>query len=138
DEQIARTARAVGSDPDHVREAVMTWMVRRPCRWLRRFRRNDLVLELEAFRRSGGKTALVSDYPASEKLQALDVAELFDVVIANGEPGGPNALKPSPDGFRIAADKLGVDQSRCLVVGDRDDADGEAARRAGMGFRLVR
>jgi HAD superfamily hydrolase (TIGR01549 family) len=62
---------------------------------------------------------------------------LFDVVIASGEPSGPPRLKPAPDGYLLAAERLGVVPAGCLVIGDRDDTDGEAARRAGMAFRRV-
>jgi HAD superfamily hydrolase (TIGR01509 family) len=47
-------------------------------------------------------------------------------------------LKPHPEGYLLAAQALSVDPSRCLVIGDRPDADGEAARAAQMAFRLVR
>ncbi|MGE5786496.1 MAG: HAD hydrolase-like protein, partial [Myxococcales bacterium] len=36
------------------------------------------------------------------------------------------------------AKSLGVEPTRCLVIGDRVDADGAAAKAAGMSFRLVR
>jgi beta-phosphoglucomutase-like phosphatase (HAD superfamily) len=36
-----------------------------------------------------------------------------------------------------AAAALEVEPSACLVIGDRDDADGEAARAAGMAFRRI-
>jgi HAD superfamily hydrolase (TIGR01549 family) len=138
DEQIERTARATGLAAEHVRAIAFRWMVDKPSKRLRAFRREGLVEEIASYRSGGGKTALVSDYPAEAKLRALDARSLFDVVVANGEPGGPRALKPSPDGLLAAATRLGVSPGRCLVLGDRDDADGEAARRAGMSFRLVR
>ena len=86
----------------------------------------------------GGRTAVVSDYPARKKLAALGEPELFEVVVASGEPGGPKRLKPDPEGYLRAAEALGVRPERCLVIGDRDDADGAAARAAGMQFRLMR
>jgi HAD superfamily hydrolase (TIGR01549 family) len=47
-------------------------------------------------------------------------------------------LKPDPEGFLMAAERLGTHQCECLVLGDRPDADGEAARRAGMTFQDIR
>ena len=35
------------------------------------------------------------------------------------------------------ARELGVAPGRVLVIGDRDDTDGEGARRSGMPFSLV-
>jgi HAD superfamily hydrolase (TIGR01549 family) len=113
-------------------------MERRPGKWLRLFSRRRLLAEIAAFRAAGGKTALVSDYPATAKLAGLGVTGLFDVVVASGEEGGPEALKPDPAGYLLAAQRLEIAPGRCLVIGDREDADGEAARRAAMAFRLVR
>lgn len=135
--QLEAVARATGRDLAEVEAEVDEWMFRRPLRWLRRWRREALVAELTAFRDRGGRVAVVSDYPARAKLQALDVGHLAEVVVACGEPGGPGRLKPWPDGFLAAADRLGVEPTSCLVVGDRADADGLAARRAGMAFRRV-
>jgi HAD superfamily hydrolase (TIGR01549 family) len=136
--QIERTASELGRSVDEVSRDVAEWMQARPSRLLRFVRRESLVAEIRAHRADGGKTALVSDYPASRKLTALEVGDLFDVVVASGEPGGPPRLKPDPTGYLLAAERLGVAPERCLVIGDRDDADGAAARAAGMAFRRVR
>jgi FMN phosphatase YigB (HAD superfamily) len=136
--QLARTAEALSMEEDVLEGLVQRWMIERPGRWLARFKRNELFEEIRAFRAVGGKTAVVSDYPARSKLQALGASALFDVVVASGEPGGPGRLKPDPAGYLRAAAELGVRPERCLVIGDRDDADGAAARSAGMQFRLVR
>jgi HAD superfamily hydrolase (TIGR01549 family) len=135
--QIERTAKLIDKQPEVVEQIVDEWMQRRPGKWLYLFRRRKLLAEIRAFRQQGGLAALVSDYPASVKLKALRADELFDAVVANGEPGGPQYLKPSPEGYLLAARRLGVEPSECLVIGDRQDADGEAARRAGMGFRRI-
>jgi HAD superfamily hydrolase (TIGR01549 family) len=138
DEQIRRTAEAARIGPAEVQRIVGDWMFNRPCKWLRRFRRDALLEEIKAFRDEGGRTALVSDYPAQVKLAALEVTTLFDRVIASGEPGGPKRMKPSPEGLLLAAASLEAEPKRCLVIGDRQDADGAAAAAAGMEFRLVR
>jgi HAD superfamily hydrolase (TIGR01549 family) len=136
--QIQRTAEALGLQADAVEGQVRRWMIERPARWLARFRRQALLAEIEAFRVAGGRTALVSDYPARSKLEALGASSLFDTIVASGEPGGPRRLKPHPEGYLLAAERLEVEPAACLVIGDRDDADGEAARAAGMAFRHIR
>lgn len=136
-EQLTNTARSLNLSVDAVERAVTRWMIQRPCKWLRLFRRRSLLTEIERFRSCGGRTALVSDYPSREKLGALGALGLFDVVVANGEAEGPRRLKPSPEGFLLAAGRLGVSPPDCLVIGDRIDVDGLAARRAGMAFRHV-
>lgn len=135
--QLAAAARALGIDAATLGAEVDDWMHRRPGRYMRWFRRRELLAEIAAFRDTGGRTALVSDYPARAKLRALDATALFDLVVASGEPGGPQRLKPDPDGYRRAALGLGVAPERCLVIGDRPELDGVAARAAGMAFRAV-
>ena len=138
EEQLQRTAAALGAPRARIESQITAWMIRRPGKWARAFRRRALLSEIEAFRAAGGRTALVSDYPAKQKLEALGASHLFDAVVANGEPGGPDRLKPAPDGLLLAARALDVAPEDCLVLGDRADADGDAARAAGMGFRLIR
>jgi len=135
--QLERAASEAGLSVDALRTIVAEWMVERPGKWIRAFRRGSLLREIAAFRAAGGKTSIVSDYPASSKLSALGADSLFDCVVSNGEPGGPSRLKPWPDGYLLAAKRLGVAPSECLVIGDREDADGRAAASAGMDFRLI-
>ena len=135
--QIERTAEQLGQPHDEVERIVQNWMFRRAVPWMHAFRRRSLLREIVEFRAQGGLTALVSDYPAREKLHAMRASSLFDVVVAIGEPGGPGRLKPWPDGYLLAAKRLGVDPQECLIIGDRADADGAAAQRAGITYRQV-
>jgi FMN phosphatase YigB (HAD superfamily) len=90
--QLEHAARSLGRPRADVERVVRHWMFERPLKWVARSRRGDLLLELEAYRAQGGKTALVSDYPATGKLHALGATGLFDVVVSSGEPGGPSKL----------------------------------------------
>lgn len=136
--QLNHAAQKLGRSPADVEQTVREWMFRRPLKWVARSKRALLLQALAQYRDGGGKTALVSDYPATGKLQALGAAHLFDLVVSNGEPGGPSKLKPDPEGYLSAAERLGVSPEACLVIGDRDDADGAAARAAGMAVHIIR
>jgi putative hydrolase of the HAD superfamily len=57
----------------------------------------------------------------------LDV--FFDVVVVSG---AINKRKPSPEIFQKALEKLGVDASEAVFVGDTVDADIQGAKSAGM------
>jgi FMN phosphatase YigB (HAD superfamily) len=135
--QLQRTALTLDTDVESLEQVIRDWMHRRPGKWIRLFRRRSLLGEIEAFRSAGGKTALVSDYPAIDKIAALGVASLFDTIVASGEPGGPTRLKPHPEGYLLAAQRLAVAPEACLVLGDRVDADGMAAEAARMAFRRI-
>jgi FMN phosphatase YigB (HAD superfamily) len=136
--QLDHAAKKLSRPSADVERTVREWMFRRPLKWVARSKRTALLQQLASFRESGGKLALVSDYPATAKLQALGAAGLFHLVVSNGEPGGPSRLKPDPEGYLSAAQQLGVGPEACLVIGDRDDADGVAARAAGMAVHIIR
>lgn len=137
DDQLKATARKLDLPITSVENTITRWMFNRPARWLKPFRRESLIREIREFRQAGGRTALVSDYPARAKLTALGIASLFDEIVASGETDEPLKLKPAPDGFVLAAARLGIPAGECLVIGDRIDADGLAAKQAGMAFRNV-
>ena len=65
------------------------------------------------------------------KITALGLGHWFRVIILPWELDAP---KPKPDGFRVAAAALGVAETDCLIVGDRSDKDGAAARAMGSAF----
>lgn len=138
DEQLRRTSQISGKPEAQVRALVMDWMIERPGRWMRWARRQTLLTRVAEFRAQGGKTACVSDYPAQKKLAAMGASSLFDAVVASGEDPDLKRLKPRPDGFALAAHRLGIEPENCLVFGDRQDADGDAARALGMQFEWVR
>jgi HAD superfamily hydrolase (TIGR01549 family) len=138
EQQLAVTAADLNVSEAKVRDTVEQWMMIRPRKWIRLFRRRSLIQELLRYKQQGAKLALVSDYPLSLKVQSLRREIEFDAIVASGEPGGPAQLKPSPEGYLTAAAALGIHASQCQVIGDRPDADGAAAAAAGMDFRLVR
>ena len=71
---------------------------------------------LEAIRRAGGKTALVSaSRNAPALIEKLGIADLFDVIAHPDEIKHP---KPAPDPFLHAAEQLNVLPVNCLGVED--------------------
>ncbi len=136
--QLAITANELAMPVEHVRSVTAEWMIHRPCKWLRLFRRRWLIDQIRWFRSNGGMTAVVSDYPAIDKLRAMNTGRLFDIVVSNGESHSPSELKPSPDGILTAIRELDVEPGEALMIGDRSDCDGAAAMAAGVNFWNVR
>lgn len=87
-------------------------------------------------RRKGIRTAVYSDYGClRERLEALGFdCSWVDVVADAPALGG---LKPCKESALRLCTMLGVDPAETLMVGDRDDTDGESARRCGMRFQMV-
>jgi putative hydrolase of the HAD superfamily len=84
------------------------------------------------------RLGIVSDGPARmqrNKLQALSLASYFDAVILTDELG-PGAGKPSPVGFEIAREELGVPHGACAYVSDNPAKDFIAPNR--LGWRTIR
>ena len=84
----------------------------------------------------GVKMVVLSDYThATDKLQALGIApQHFDWVVSAPELGG---LKPAKELLIKVAQQMGVAAEQCLVIGDRQDTDGDMARATGAAFQLV-
>ena len=84
----------------------------------------------------GVKMVVLSDYThATDKLQALGIdPQHFDWVVSAPELGG---LKPAAELLQLVAQQMGVAAEHCLVIGDRQDTDGDMARATGAAFQLV-
>jgi FMN phosphatase YigB (HAD superfamily) len=84
----------------------------------------------------GIQLALVSDRGAAlAKLEALGLADLpWDVVVSADDTG---ILKPDAEVLMTTAQRLHIAPHELLHVGDRDDADGAAARAAGCAWVII-
>jgi len=86
---------------------------------------------LQRLQQRGRKMAIVSSTPGENVgvvLSSLGLEGVFEAVIAEEDA---SKGKPDPQGFLLAAEKLGVEARECVVI---EDAPGgvEAAKRAGM------
>jgi HAD superfamily hydrolase (TIGR01549 family) len=79
------------------------------------------------------RTAVITNGAADiqrAKLRKFGIAERVDYAIVSGELG---TAKPDPAVFRHVAEKLGVADQECLMVGDHLVLDISGAKAAGMG-----
>ena len=89
------------------------------------------------------KLAVFSDYPfVKERMEAVGLqVDDVDIIQSSEELGG---LKPAKESFEIIAKKLGFADftknqfKKILVVGDRNDTDGQGARNVGMDFIQIK
>jgi phosphoglycolate phosphatase len=132
--QYARTASHHGKTTQQVRALVDDWMEKRPLAALGRYRYPHLEELFAGLRRHGKKVAVFSDYPAVDKLAAMRL-EADPVVSATDPEIG--RLKPDPAGLLEVLRRTGVAPQRTLMVGDRQDRDAAAAKRAGV-MALIR
>ena len=125
---LAETAEATNNSPDGVRAIVSEWIERRPLQYLAACRYPGVPQLFTGLQRSGKSIAILSDYPAQAKLQALGLAA--DHVVSAGDDG-IGLLKPHPKGFEHLIAAAGVKPQQTLVIGDRVDRDGRVARQVG-------
>jgi phosphoglycolate phosphatase/putative hydrolase of the HAD superfamily len=120
--------------PEKVRQVVREWMFEKPLRYLPACRYQGVLEIFSYLRKKNIHTGIFSDYPVRDKLRVLGLSPDVLVCATDREV---DRLKPDPKGLLVAAEKLRTPVERCLFVGDRDDRDGECARRAGMPYVII-
>ena len=131
---IVDVARRCACPEEVVAEIVAEWIGRRPLPLLSGRRYPGLIALFAALKRRGKIIGILSDYPAREKLQALGLGADLIVSATDAEVG---VLKPHPRGLETLMRRAAIAPSQTLLIGDRRERDGEAARRAGA-FSLIR
>lgn len=127
--QYRMTAERCNLHPDEVRLRVKVWIEDRPVRFLRRYRFDGVAEIFEACARRGKAVAVWSDYPAAAKLAAL---ELTAGIVVSSDDESVRRLKPDPAALHQILSRTGIPAHRAMLIGDRAEHDGEAARRAGV------
>jgi putative hydrolase of the HAD superfamily len=123
---VAETAKASGRSTAVVRAIVDEWITRRPLAYLAACRYRGVAELFAGLRRRAKIIGIVSDYPAQAKLAALGVSA--DHVVCASD-SGVGLLKPNPRGLEVLIEAAGVTARQTVLIGDRADRDGIAARR---------
>lgn len=129
DAQYRVASQRAGCSADAMRSVVEEWMQRRPLPLLRACARPGVQAVFAGLRARGIQVAVLSDYPARAKLEALGLQA--DPVVWAGD-AAVQRLKPDPRGLHHILTRTGIAPARALMVGDRLDRDGAAAARASM------
>lgn len=120
-----------GKSPAEVEKIITHWMHRQPLRHLPSVTYPSARKVLSYLKEQNITTVAYSDFPAKEKIATMGLQ--FDKIFSAHDPE-INRLKPHAAGLNHILTTLQVPAERCLMVGDREDRDGEAARRTGMPF----
>jgi len=129
--QYTRTGDRLGVPEAEVRRVVEEWVMQRPLKHLRRLVPARLTALLDALASRHVHLGVLSDYPATTKLQAMQIEARFSLSLSTADPS-INAFKPHPKGFWHACDMWGVAPKEVLYVGDRPEIDGAGAAAAGI------
>lgn len=117
--------------PEFMRSCVARWMEQEPLDLIAASIRDGLRELLLRAKELGLRLAVFSDYPAKQKLAAMQIDQLFDAVVTAQDPG-VQRFKPDPRGLQVALQQLGVHARESLYIGDEAEVDGVAALHAGM------
>lgn len=128
-ELIARTATLVGCSAEQVQITAEEWLERRPLRHLIRYRYAGLPELFRYLRRQGKQIGILSDYPAREKLAAMELEA--DVIVCATDKD-VQVLKPHPKGLEILMQRAAARAGETVMIGDRAERDGLAARAANV------
>lgn len=139
---LAEYGRLMAEKTDFKSHDALNWYANRymgtMCFLLKRYysQRPQLEEVFTHLQQKGIKIAVFSDYPrVRQRIRALDFSDKTMATISgiySAEDFG--SQKPAPRPFLEIASQLGVKPEQCLVVGDRDDTDGDGARETGMEF----
>jgi putative hydrolase of the HAD superfamily len=131
---VAETAAATRRSATEIRAVVDDWIERRPLPYLAACIYPGVAALFSGLRRHGKIIGVLSDYPAAAKLDALGLEA--DHVLCAGDRG-IGVLKPNPRGLQVMMEAAGAAPGETVLIGDRADRDGAAARRAGT-WPLIR
>jgi phosphoglycolate phosphatase/putative hydrolase of the HAD superfamily len=134
--QFQSASRMCGYPIELVQEIVHTWMEEQPLSLLASCIYTGLPEFLDFLHQHHIALAVVSDYPAWDKLRAMGLDHYFQVVIT-AQDKDVQVFKPSTAGIRLALCRLGVDPHQALYIGDRPEVDGVAAARSGVTYANI-
>jgi len=92
----------------------------------------DVQRTLNILGKMGLKLAVVSDAPSREawmRIYYLNLHHVFDLVLTFDDVG---ERKPSPKGFEMALEKLGIKTDEALMIGDWPERDVVGASKLGI------
>ena len=132
--QYAEVADELGLNIGDVRAVVQEWICDKPLGHIGACIYPGAKELFDLLTKRGIKIAVFSDYPCRDKLDALDLP--VDEMVCSTETE-VDRFKPNPKGLLLAAEKLSTPIQNCLFIGDREDRDGECAKRVGMPYFIL-
>jgi FMN phosphatase YigB (HAD superfamily) len=129
--QYTRAAERAGVRVSDMEAVVEEWIYKRPLKYLPRVVRGGTTEVLSMLRERGLPVGVFSDYPVSDKLDAMGVRRSVSLEL-DATFEGINAFKPHPRGLEVACERWGLSPGEVLYVGDRAEVDARSAAALGM------
>ncbi len=132
--QYAYVSKEMKCSPDAVEGIVERWMYSEPLFAIYQTRDTEILKLIDELRKSEVKVAVLSDYPAVDKLKALKLS-VDGIYAATDE--AISELKPSPKGLQLIMRDFDCAKNELLMIGDRYSKDGMAAVNAGCDYIIL-
>jgi len=107
--QVNLAAERCRAEPAIVVSHVTRWMEREPLALLPRCMHPGLLRFLSAAVERGLRLAVLSDYPAEAKLEAMGIRRFCHVLVCAQDPD-VQRFKPDPRGLQVTLERLGVSE----------------------------
>jgi FMN phosphatase YigB (HAD superfamily) len=134
--QYTRAAERAGVPVNDMEAAVEEWIYTRPLKYLPRVVRGGTAEVLSDLDARGLRIGAFSDYPVTEKLQAMGLRSKMSLEL-DATAEAVNAFKPHPRGLEVACEFWGLPPGEVLYVGDRAEVDARGAAALGMPCAIV-
>ena len=114
---------------------ITVWMQKKPKKYVRFFRDRKLIKQAQTMQRRGVKTVVYSDYPLTEKLEALSPFQP-DFAFSAGD-AEIQCLKPDNKGLLHIVKVLNLPVEDIVFIGDRLEKDAACAQKTGMDYLVL-
>jgi HAD superfamily hydrolase (TIGR01549 family) len=131
EEDLARLKNCSANEIAAVRDY---WLIESQSLAIKIFRRKKLLKQINKLQRDGVLIVIWSDYPIRKKSKRISLHPDFT---ASSEAPQIKIAKPNPAGLYYILRSLDLKHTQVIMIGDRDDRDGEAARSAGVQYFKV-
>jgi HAD superfamily hydrolase (TIGR01549 family) len=111
------------------------WVQTRPLKYIRLFRDKKLIEFVREFRDVGTLIVVYSDYPATEKINALSSLDIDFIFCATDVD--IQCLKPDTKGLKHIIKIIGKPVKDVVFIGDRYEKDGKCAEGLDMDYIIL-
>jgi FMN phosphatase YigB (HAD superfamily) len=133
-DQYQWCAKELNIPVEKVQPRIQEYMHEFPLKFLLKARYPNIDKVFDIIKEQNNSLAIYSDYHAKEKLDALQLKA--DGLFCSTDKE-IQQLKPSGKAIDVICNTMNISKGETLLIGDRDDTDGESAKQAGISFLKV-
>jgi FMN phosphatase YigB (HAD superfamily) len=123
-----------GKKATEIQRVIEKYMYEQPLKFIGKSIYPGVQQFMELLHKRGFHTAIYSDFPADKKLIALGIT--VDAVVSSTDQN-ISQLKPGNKAIEALCRQFNCLPGETLLIGDREDTDGESARMCGINFLKV-